>query len=52
MEIISLILLIVVVIASITIKRDTSDLICRSDKIQKELDKILKKERRNDVKPN
>jgi metal-responsive CopG/Arc/MetJ family transcriptional regulator len=43
-DIVSLTLLIVIVISSFIVKRDTKDLISRSDKIQKALNTYIKKE--------
>jgi hypothetical protein len=44
--IISLIILIVIIIASIIVKRDTRVLIHRSDELQKTLNKMIEKEKR------
>jgi hypothetical protein len=46
MDIFIYILLIVVAISAFIIKRDTSDLIERSDAIQKSLNKLIKGERK------
>lgn len=43
-------ILIVTVLAAITIRRDTKELIRRSDEIQKSLNKYIKKERKHNAK--
>jgi hypothetical protein len=48
--IIMYIILIVIIIASIIVKRDTKSLISRSDELQKTLDKLITKETKGNIK--